>query len=314
LGGKARAKNPRTENQPKARNCRKYTKPKKNCNQKHFEIVHYSITMGKKKSKTSKTKQKQAATGRKLSKTFAKKLGISEGKPEDMMVDRNSSAATSVNKKNKHARRSRTPMKDSKTMTAQRKATPGSNEEKKDFDSQQASMNERERFVTWKRNDIKNNNSKNASSTLASPLQLLQPATFCATDAEKSTSRLVQEALHQVSGLSGIGATAPTFSNAHTNQGRQEGQSSLAMAVANSTERWTAEADDSPEKAARENPWAILGTGDDDDDDDTGIHGAIQQQIPQPSPFQFAPPTFSFGSSSNNNNNIAMTGEIDPDL
>jgi hypothetical protein len=275
--------------------------------------------MGKKKSKTSKTKQKQAATGRKLSKTFAKKLGISEGKPEDMMVDRNSKAATSVNKKNKHARRSRTPMKDSKAMiAAQKKATPGINEEKTDFDTQQASMNERERFVTWKRNDIKKNNSKNnASSTLSSqsPLQLLQPATFCATDAEKSTSRLVQETLHQVSGLSGIGANV-TFSNTtHMNQG---GQSSLAMAVASSTERWTAEADDSPDKAERKNPWAILGTGDEDDsDDDAGMQGAGQrQQIPQPSPFQFAPPTFSFGNTTNDNsnNNIAMAGEIDPDL
>jgi hypothetical protein len=40
--------------------------------------------MGKKKSKTSK--QKQAKTGRKLSKAFTKKLGISEGKPEDMVI------------------------------------------------------------------------------------------------------------------------------------------------------------------------------------------------------------------------------------
>jgi hypothetical protein len=278
--------------------------------------------MGKKKSKTSKTKQKQAATGRKLSKTFAKKLGISEGKPEDMMVDRNSSAATSMNKKNKHARRSRNPMKDSKAMIAgQKKASPGSNEEKTDFDSQQASMNERERFVTWKRNDIKKNNSKNnASSTLPSqnPLQLLQPASFCTTDAEKSTSCLVQETLHQVSGLSGIGANVAFSNTTHPSQGgQQQGQSSLAMAVASSTERWTAEVDDPPDKAERKNPWAILGTGDEDDDDDAGMQGARQQQqIPQPSPFQFAPATFSFGNTTNDNsnNNIAMAGEIDPDL
>jgi hypothetical protein len=269
--------------------------------------------MGKKKSKTSKQKAK---TGRKLSKTFAKKLGISEGKPEDMVVDKNngkSNAATAGNKKNKHPRRSRTPMKDSKTIAAQRKATPGSTEEKKDFESQHASMHERERFIDWKRNDIKSN-SKNASSTLSTPLQFLQPATFCATDGEKSTSQLVQETLHQVSGLSGIGATS-TFSNTQTQQGRQ--QSSLAMAAATSTslaatERWTAEAD-SPDKSQRKNPWAVLGTGDDEDDDDADIHGATQRQITQPSPFQFAPPTFSFGDN-NNSSNFAMADEIDPDL
>jgi hypothetical protein len=283
--------------------------------------------MGKKKSKTSKQQQKQAKTGRKLSKTFAKKLGISEGKPEDMVIaNSNAAVATTTNKKCKHARRSRNPMKDSKAMAiaAQKKATPGTAAtEKKDFESQQASMNEREKYVTWKRNDIKKNNTKNnASSTLSNqnPLQLLQPATFCATDAEKSTSQLVQETLHSVSGLSGIGTTATSaFSNnthMNMNQGQQQGQSSLAMAVAaSSTERWTAQAD-SPDRAERTNPWAVLGTGDDDDDDDAGIHGARQQQIPQPSPFQFAPPTFSFGNDNTitNNNNFAMAGEIDPDL
>jgi hypothetical protein len=282
--------------------------------------------MGKKKSKTSK--QKQAKTGRKLSKAFTKKLGISEGKPEDMVIA-NSKAAThtTANKKGKQARRSRNPMKDSKAMAAaaQKKATPGTGAtEKKDFESQQASMNEREQQVTWKRNDIKkNNNSKNAtaSSTMAmsNPLQLLKPATFCATDAEKSTSQLVQETLHSVSGLSGIGAvaTSPFSNNTHMNmnQGQQPGQSSLAMAVANSTERWTAEAD-SPDKAQRKNPWAVLGTGDDDDDDaGAGIHFASQQQISQPSPFQFAPATFSFGDNNNaNTTNFAMDGEMDPDL
>jgi hypothetical protein len=286
-----------------------------------------TITMGKKKSKTSK--QKQAKTGRKLSKAFTKKLGISEGKPEDMVIA-NSKAATetSGNKKGKNARRARNPMKDSKAMAdaAQKKATPGNGAtEKKDFESQQASMNERERHVTWKRNDIKkNNNSKNAtaSSTMSmsnqNPLQLLQPASFCATDAEKSTSQLVQETLHSVSGLSGIGATAtsPFSNNTHMQQGQQPGQSSLAMAVANSTERWTAQAD-APDKAQRQNPWAVLGTGDDDDDDaGAGIHFANQQQISQPSPFQFAPATFSFGDNNNatNTSNLAMDGEMDPDL
>lgn len=196
---------------------------------------------------------------------------------------------------------------------SQKKAAPGNAAEKKDFESQQASMNERERHVTWKRNDIKSNNSKKISSTLSNqnPLQLLQPASFCATDADKSTSQLVQETLHSVSGLSGIGA-ASTFSNntqMNTNQGQQQGQSSLAFAVANSTERWTAQANSS-EKVELKNPWAVLGTGDDDDDDDAG---ARQQQIAQPSPFQFAPPTFSFGDN-NNTNNFAMAGEIDPDL
>jgi hypothetical protein len=101
-------------------------------------------------------------------------------------------------------------------------------------------------------------------------------------------------------------------------QGQQPGQSSLAMAVANSTERWTAQAD-SPDKAQRMNPWAVLGTGDDDDDDDdagAGIHFASQQQTSQPSPFQFAPATFSFGGNTNTTNttNFAMDGEMDPDL
>ena len=284
--------------------------------------------MGKKKSKTSK--QKQAKTGRKLSKAFTKKLGISEGKPEDMVIaNSNAAAHTSGNKKGKQARRARNPMKDSKAMAAaaQKKATPGTGAtEKKDFESQQASMNERERHITWKRNDIKkNNNSKNAtaSSTMSmsnqNPLQLLQPATFCATDAEKSTSQLVQETLHSVSALSGIGATAtsPFSNNTHMQHGQQPGQSSLAMAVANSTERWTAQAD-SPDNVQRKNPWAVLGTGDDDDDDDNagaGIHFASQQQISQPSPFQFAPATFSFGdNTSSNTSTLAMDGEMDPDL
>jgi hypothetical protein len=285
--------------------------------------------MGKKKSKTSK--QKQAKTGRKLSKAFTKKLGISEGKPEDMVIaNSNAATQTSGNKKGKQARRARNPMKDSKAVAAaaQKKATPGTGAtEKKDFESQQASMNERERHITWKRNDIKknnnNNNSKNATASTMSkqnPLQLLQPATFCATDAEKSTSQLVQETLHSVSTLSGIGATAtsPFSNNTHMQQGQQPGQSSLAMAVANSTERWTAQAD-SPDETQRKNPWAVLGTGDDDDDDDddagAGIHFANQQQISQPSPFQFSPATFSFrDNTSTNTNSLAMTDEIDPDL
>jgi hypothetical protein len=261
--------------------------------------------MGKKKSHTSK--KKQTRTGKK---TFVKKLGVSEGKPEAMMTDN----TTKMNG-NKNARRSRgNIMKDSKAMAAQKKSPSGTNEETKDFDRQQKSMVERERHVDWKRNGNKNiSKNTSASSMLSTPaLQLMQPATFCATDAQKSTSQLVQETLNQVSVLSGIGATTATSSDMNMGQGRQ--QSSLAMAVAASqplagtdTERWTAEAD-SVDVAQRKNPWAVLDNGDDDDIADN----ARQQQIPQPSPFQFAPPTFSFGN--NDNNNLSTACEIDPDL
>jgi len=251
--------------------------------------------MGKKKSKTGK--QKQVKTARKLSKIFAKKLGVSEGKPEAMVLDKNNSFASSTTAiKKKKARRADKNTKAAGAAGGKATATAASargKAEREDFDRQQASMFERERFMEWKRNGGKKGNQ--ATTTSAAVLQL-QPATFLATDADKSTAQLLNEAAHQVSGLTGIGAVATVGMDLQPQQ--QPGMSSLAAAAGVAgMSRWAAEAEDAAEqeKQRQKNPWAVLDTG---HDSDTEQHTGLMQQQQKPA-FQFAAPSFSFGVNNN---------------
>jgi hypothetical protein len=133
-----------------------------------------------------------------------------------------------------------------------------------------------ERADTSRGNDIKkkNNNSKEYGSihNVNVKVLLLQPASFCATDAEKSTSQLVQETLHSVSGLSGIGATS-TFQN-NTNMNMQQGTAARTIVSGGSPiPPGTVDCPetDSPDEPNRKNPLGCCpGDDDDDDDDDAG--------------------------------------------
>lgn len=256
--------------------------------------------MGKKKSKTSK--QKQAKTARKLSKVFAKKLGVSEGKPEAMVVD----SKKKHNNSKRLMKKPRRARKEKLTAGVPSKTKGPVNPEQKEFDRQQASMFERERMVEWKRNS--GPKKSNTGAVIPTSAVQLQPATFLATDADKSTAQLLHETVQKVSGLEGIGSS---FSSSGMVTSMQPGQSSLAAAVAASGgSRWTDTAAPEQQPAVQNNPWAVLDTGDDDNENGQHAHHNHRQQ-PAPPSFQFAPPSFSFG---NTTTPASTAQDFDPDL
>jgi hypothetical protein len=292
-----------------------------------------SSTMGKKKSKTGKQKQVK-----KLAKTFAKTLGFSEGKPEPMSLDGSNKKARratgrrsktrlleSSNGKDSYSqqpeasslsqkkqavnleqqelsRKKQAINREQQELSRKKKAINQEqqelsrknrpvNQEQQDFNRQQASMLERQHAMQWKRNITK-------TKGVFQPLQLA-PASFAATDADKSTEQLVYETAQKVQVLGGIGYTG--FPNP-----QQGGQSSLAAAAGVSS-LWADPALNKADAAhvSTTNPWAVFG---DDGDSDAG-DSHLQQQS-QLRPFSFAPPSFSFGNPTTS----AMSSDMDPDL
>ena len=223
--------------------------------------------MGKRKSKTSK--QKQAKSAKRLAKVFSKKLGISD---EDKMA-----LSSSSKPRPKKASRTADKMKFASASKAQikrlqRKKKALTSPEEEEFRRQQASLVERELSIEWKRNRPKKTNNKKTA-----PMDFA-PASFAATDAEKPTQRLVEEAAAQVHTMQGIG-TANFIPLA--------GSSLQAMAAAGQS--WSAEG----EIPKTSNPWAVLN----DEEEESARPPTMA-----PASFQFAPASFSLGDN------------VDPDL
>ena len=206
--------------------------------------------MGK-RSKTAK--QKAARSAQRLSKTLAQRLSVSASSSNNLVKGGTSKSAKLL--------RSLQRRQEKKQTVARRSA------EDQEFARQQASLMERERVIDWKRNQRKTTNSK----------MEMQPASFAATDQEKSTKQLLDETVETVAGWGGVQSTT------------------TQRVLVASLPRWSSEAHHG-ESAESNNPWAVL----DDDEEDK----EVPTQPPAPA-LVFAPASFSMAPSS---------AEIDPDL
>mmetsp|Transcript_3311 Transcript_3311/g.6902 ORF Transcript_3311/g.6902 Transcript_3311/m.6902 type:complete len:303 (-) Transcript_3311:186-1094(-) len=272
--------------------------------------------MGRKRSKTQKKKQCKAKGG-KLAKVFAKKLGVGDVDTK-MRIETtstttpdSSSGILSPRKKTRTcsqklmAKLSREKSKKASAAAAAASSngdegtttttSGGSAPHVRDFLRQQASLREREMRIEWKRNvtrKFRNNGGNKISIKLT-------PASFAATDAEKSVDQLVQETTHSVGNWNGLEGGSgndtprkqlPNFSTPFSTPISQSAPEAAA---------WSPDAVATVDNNA--NPWAVLA----DDDDDNGGNPRNNPQdknmtvalLPPPSipvsqAFSFAPPSF----------------------
>ena len=211
------------------------------------------ITMGKKRSKTSKQKQAKAA-----SKQFGVSIKKGSGGRERAAV-----ALLENSQKIKQNLRNKASLETRRKQTKNHVTQPNNdkNHTKNDFEEQFKSLEARHQNTTSKQSSVKH-------TTLN-----LTPATFVVDDTEKSTQRLVQEATSKVQSLEGIGEKNMTSSLLQESTMFQPLQSSVAAA-------WT----QASSLLESNNPYAVLHQADSDEEK--------EKPLSNPVLFQFAPPSF----------------------
>jgi hypothetical protein len=242
------------------------------------------------------------ATAKNLVKRFRKQLGVSRAtQPETRhgievgvterrtqpkgkaSVQKVSATKTKPSKKTKSSKAKPTAIKRLQKPT--RSAPRDASDERRDFERAHASLHEREQRAgrlsrpTHHPPHGRPRRHANRRPSSRTPTLQFAPPTFAVHDNDKTTSRLVQETMHRVQQLDGIGQ--PNVAHPQAS----------AWATLSETE-FTATRNRRP---ATHNPWAVLGTEDDEPD----CAGA---PTPTPPLFSFAPASF------------AVTEDVDPDL
>lgn len=258
-------------------------------------IAKRAAEMGRRKSKTAKSRQKRVAS--KLAKQFSKK----GGNPEVTVVSHTKIASGKSNSNSsvpKFGASTNIKTKKSGLKCSSANKIPRRSHRRDvqdvDFDGQRRSLferqHQREITMTWKRNKP---DKLVASTPFSSPFQL-QPARFCVTDAEKTTSQIFDETLQKVEALT---------TNTEIDAAIRSVTQNLSTAV--NLSDWIAPSEASARESSS-NPWAVL-----QDDDEDEIKGKTSTD-PAPPTFQFAPPTFEVKQSVSHPQNFSC--DIDPDL